>query len=142
MQDNIEEAIEEKQVNIDEQCGLLNEKIDKIETYSTEEQVIGTWIDGKPIYRKVVSTTISDFAGTKDIDLNVTDVDVFTDGKVLINTSSYTSIDYSQSSTSYYMRHWIFRKTSSNNTVSVVVNMSDGVTGTIYVIIEYTKTTD
>ena len=27
------------------------------EVYSTEEQVIGTWIDGKPIYRKVLICT-------------------------------------------------------------------------------------
>ena len=24
------------------------------DNYSTEEQVVGTWIDGKPLYRKVV----------------------------------------------------------------------------------------
>lgn len=38
MQDNIEDAI-----------GDVNEKLN----YSTEEKVIGTWIDGKPIYRRV-----------------------------------------------------------------------------------------
>ena len=33
----------------------LNEKIDVLENYSTEEKIIGKWIDGKPIYRKVVN---------------------------------------------------------------------------------------
>ena len=28
--------------------------------YSTTEEVIGTWIDGKPLYRKVIQTIISD----------------------------------------------------------------------------------
>ena len=28
--------------------------------YSTTEEVIGTWIDGKPIYRKVIQTTAYD----------------------------------------------------------------------------------
>ena len=32
--------------------------------YSTNEQVIGTWIDGKPIYRKVVTLST-----TKTIDM-------------------------------------------------------------------------
>lgn len=32
------------------------------EVYSTEEQRIGTWIDGKPLYRLTISTTI--FTGT------------------------------------------------------------------------------
>ena len=36
MQDNIEDAIQ------------------KSEVYSKEEQVIGTWVDGKPLYRKVM----------------------------------------------------------------------------------------
>ena len=39
MQDNIEDAIEEKQ------------------TYSTEEKRIGTWVDGKPLYRKTIIYT-------------------------------------------------------------------------------------
>ena len=28
--------------------------------YSTTEEVVGTWIDGKPLYRKVIQTTVSD----------------------------------------------------------------------------------
>ena len=32
----------------------ITEKIDKESTYSTTETAIGTWIDGKTIYRKVV----------------------------------------------------------------------------------------
>lgn len=28
------------------------------EVYSTEEQKIGTWIDGKPLYRKIISSTL------------------------------------------------------------------------------------
>jgi hypothetical protein len=35
----------------------LDDKLDAIQTYSTEEQVVGTWIDGKPIYRKVYNFT-------------------------------------------------------------------------------------
>jgi hypothetical protein len=30
-------------------------ELNKANTYSTEEQVIGTWADGKPIYRKIAS---------------------------------------------------------------------------------------
>lgn len=33
-----------------------------LEVYSTEETRIGTWIDGKPLYRKVVEATTSDTA--------------------------------------------------------------------------------
>lgn len=47
LQDNVEEAIQK--------CNI----------YSTEEQVIGTWIDGKPIYRKI-------FTGTSNTQTNAT----------------------------------------------------------------------
>ena len=33
--------------------------INKLHTYSTTEQVVGTWINGKPIYRKVVEKTVN-----------------------------------------------------------------------------------
>lgn len=33
-------------------------KKDEGEIYSTEEQKIGTWVDGKPLYRKVISSTL------------------------------------------------------------------------------------
>ena len=50
--------------------GVFEEFIDVEKTknninYSTEEQVIGTWIDGKPIYRKV-------FTGTSNTQTNAT----------------------------------------------------------------------
>ena len=35
---------------------LLQESVNK---YSTDEQIIGTWIDGKPLYRKVIEGTLS-----------------------------------------------------------------------------------
>lgn len=33
--------------------------MESLNTYSTTEQVIGTWIDGKPIYRKVITYTLA-----------------------------------------------------------------------------------
>lgn len=44
---------------ISEELNQLNsnlKNIDTLETYLTDETVIGTWIDGKPIYRKFVYT--------------------------------------------------------------------------------------
>ena len=57
LQTNIEEAIEKKQA------------------YSTNEQVIGTWINGKPIYRKVVNIGALPNATTKNTAHNITDID-------------------------------------------------------------------
>lgn len=37
----------------------LDNYLNNRETYSTSEQVIGTWIDGKPIYRKVINSVLN-----------------------------------------------------------------------------------
>lgn len=50
-----EEYVERK-INVDGEEFLDVEKANAQQNYSTEEQVIGTWIDGKPIYRLVFTT--------------------------------------------------------------------------------------
>lgn len=45
-------------------------------TYSTSEQVVGTWTDGRPIYRQAFNgTNISTGSSTKYVDLIASDVD-------------------------------------------------------------------
>ena len=137
MENNVEDAINTVQSNLN----TTNQNIENLTTYSTtEEEVVGTWIDGKPIYRKVVVENVSNFSDTLNIDLGTSNVDVFIDGKVLINTADFTAIDHTATSTSYNMARWVFNK--STNEVQIYNNLQGGITGTIYVIIEYTKTTD
>ena len=106
--------------------------------YSTTEQAIGTWIDGKPIYRKVFNYT----ATTGDInvaDLSSLNIDTmchmygnFKDGNALIESipfyahSQYTVIPY-----------YNLKDKSLRLTVNIANLTCPGV-----VIIEYTKTTD
>lgn len=59
---------------------VTSSKIDSA-TYSTTEKVVGTWIDGKPIYRKTWSGTITLTAETvSDVDL-VTPVETIVDSR-------------------------------------------------------------
>ena len=37
----------------------VNEIVDDLNTYSTTEKKIGTWIDGKPIYEKTINSTVA-----------------------------------------------------------------------------------
>jgi hypothetical protein len=50
---------------------VTSDKIDSA-TYSTEEQVVGTWINGKPLYRKVVPFGALPNNTYKEIQLNGT----------------------------------------------------------------------
>lgn len=53
------EAYIEPQIFVRNSNGVYEEFIKKHEeVYSTEEVKIGTWVDGKPLYRKVISSTL------------------------------------------------------------------------------------
>lgn len=66
LQDNVEDAIPtlDNAVSTSSTNGVENQAItnyvnDKVlDTYSTTEQRIGTWIDGKPLYRRVLEDTL------------------------------------------------------------------------------------
>ena len=47
---------------------------DKGEIYSTEEQIVGTWIDGKPIYKKTINFTTT-AVGKHTITHNISDLE-------------------------------------------------------------------
>ena len=69
--------------------------------YSTDEQIIGTWIDGKPLYQKTVQVNIS----------------VTTD---LISYTSYTSVNNLNIKDIIDMKGILFQGTSSNsNQISI-----------------------
>ena len=61
---------------------------DKGEVYSTEEQRIGTWIDGKPLYRKVIDTLTLPSNATVEYD--ITNLNIATITK-LYGTASYNN---------------------------------------------------
>lgn len=122
-------------------ANYVNNYVEGLHTYSTTEQKVGTWINSKPIYRKVISQNITYYTGDINIDLNTANIELFTDARVLVDTDSFTSVTHSQPSTNFYIRNFVFRKSANNNTVTVSTNI-EGLSGTIYVIIEYTKTTD
>ena len=107
------------------------------EVYSTEEQKIGTWIDGKPLYRRIIKTkcpTGSDqFIDVAQID----DIDTvaFLFGLAVdINTNNYSAIPNPQ----------VYLCMSKNNNPCIYLTNSNGsFFGADTIIrIEYTKTTD
>lgn len=109
--------------------------------YSTEEQVIGTWIDGKPLYRKVGTIKFTsiysqgNFTVGSLISSNIkygTITKVFTDS--LLCNNLYNTFDSTIKSNIYVSAAggYIFGFTTRENYLNK----------TIYVVVEYTKTTD
>lgn len=73
-----------------------NADLKDMNVYSTEEKIVGTWIDGKPIYRKVITYTLSNaLTGLVEIAHNIQNIEtpiriVF--GKATVPGSSSNSI--------------------------------------------------
>ena len=112
------------------------------ESYSTEEQVIGQWIDGKPLYRKVVPFTYP--AGSPYYEGDIKSIDVTDIENVWIsdgwldqgNDKSQLNNYYSSSCYCYTSVHktddkwYVYTRQAGFNNRNAVA------------IIEYTKTTD
>jgi hypothetical protein len=108
-------------------------------TYSTSEQVVGTWIDGKPIYRKVIAgdatgTSFSVGIGDNDID-SIIKLDAY---RKVAGTPMDIVGGFYTSATDYF-KYW-YRKTTAD--VCQIEFRSSLGTYAYTAIIEYTKTTD
>lgn len=109
-------------------------KEDTKQKYSTEEQVIGTWIDGKPIYRKVLNIGNYSFvSGENTFEHNITNFETLIDMKIrnawVGNNRQYLWWEDYRSITMDTSKIYI-----STANASSFKNM--------FIIIEYTKSTD
>ena len=103
--------------------------------YSTDETVIGTWIDGKPLYRKIIKASVNQ--GVQKIydvsNMNLDDI-IRMDGSISQSEGSIVSLPYGTSSNDFAV---VYYPKSSNQ---IEVNTSRA--GIVNIIFEYTKTTD
>lgn len=116
--------------------------IKKGDNYSTNEQVIGTWINGKPLYRKSISFTPTPTSQT--ISLNIDNIDIC----VMVPYASYVfynnvyrNLPYSHTSDGGSISAWISKV---NRTCDIRYgNDYSGITFTSGLItVMYTKITD
>lgn len=116
---------------------------DKGEVYSTEEQRIGTWIDGKPLYRKVVNAQFGTVVqGTETtVEVNLKNVDfILVDKYWLDRKTASSAINQGYATDALYLGYTSF--SNSNTTLRFRTKQSWVSNTAIYAIIEYTKTTD
>lgn len=124
--------------------------ITRQEIYSTTETIIGTWIDGKTLYRKVISDIVSTTNGAwKDFNVfssNEIDTIVSLVGTFTYTSGSTVSIPYTRTTGSNYSdREYILANVHKyNGTLNVVAyhpsNYSGLMSGQKFrIIVEYTK---
>lgn len=119
-----------------EQDGYACDYINDLHTYSTTEQRVGTWIDGKPLYRKYLKISGLPENTTKVVDTGISNLD-------------FIKIDYGKSYCTWQTPK-IYPILRSSLTVEIDDSKKIAITSTttygsgwwMYVMLEYTKTTD
>lgn len=118
--------------------GVTNYTMDEVETG-------GTWIDGKPIYRRILTVSvpkINTWYVSTDDDM-LTNVDAVVKYDFIGDTSTRVVNADSFYSTSAYTRAYIERQSNNRNSIKLVCWTNDSVMlGTARAIVYYTKTTD
>lgn len=126
MQDNIENAIN----NVDEKFN-----------YSTEEKVVGTWIDGKPLYQKTYSGTMvnasSEAKNIINIDVDYSEIWIDLQNSFITSQNESLTLNYYFAPTDYSRTY--IKKDQNAVRIKTGVDLS----GRNYIItLKYTKTTD
>ena len=102
--------------------------------YSTEEQVIGTWIDGSPIYQKTIVFDVNTFGRWTQVSLGDESYNVISHNSYIQITNSTTNLPIPTYRTSNSFSQILFTPT----TVEVYIASNDYF-GTCYSTIRYTK---
>lgn len=123
---------------IQENAEVAIDGIDNKFNYSTEEQVIGTWINGEPIYRLVVEYTLGDAINTYK------DVVTIPNIKQMINAYGwFTNVDTQFNiPRSYDGEEITFYLDQKNQRIREKHNYTYANDLPAYITLEYTKTID
>lgn len=119
--------------NLNEMQNILNDKFN----YTQEEQRIGTWIDGKPLYRKVFSIINPAETNTNYEDLTSYDMETIVHLYGFYKNSTGTfGIPFHDSDTNYSVM-FVSGGKQLRGRFGIPANIIEA-----KVVIEYTKTTD
>lgn len=130
-------------LDVQDDDGAVNALNSNLKTYTESEQVIGTWIDGKPLYRK--SKVIRNVSTTPvNIAMELSNIDLFVNVSMMLRDST--------SSHNWRPIPWTFNAEmaawsggfyiTSSGTLCMQLGTSLDDADTVVIIIEYTKTTD
>lgn len=117
----------------------VNNKFNEISAYSTEEKVIGTWINGKKLYEKTIYINTGSTADTDVViaNLNIDNIEYLkiTDGSIFSN-NNWWDVNFYYSNTIYAAT---YIRPEEN---AIKGKYGSYILGTGYITINYTRTTD
>jgi hypothetical protein len=110
--------------------------------YSTEEQVIGTWVDGKPVYQKVFILTSLNWDGDNDIGLSQLNIDELVMSTAIAKRSDdnyLLPLPFTHPAGINYSLTYTFTDVFK---LGLRIGSSLGTFSKLQLILQYTKTTD
>jgi len=114
---------------------------ENLDIYSTEEQVIGKWIDGKLLYRKVIDVNVNNLSTSNDVSFDCTNIEQVIEIKgIMKRFESWEKLPKGTSNSDYLIDIYVY--TNENKILIAAGNSVINGISKIYLIIEYTKTTD
>ena len=117
---------------------------DNLHEYSTEEKIVGKWIDGKPIYEKVIYTDIRD-RDWHNIQMNVSIDNIIKLKGILYQGNGYPYFIEVQGNTYPNAENramFLYKKDENYIRYGVLYTQADLTSSYLYITIQYTKTTD
>lgn len=117
---------------------------DNLHEYSTEEKIVGKWIDGKPIYEKVIYVNITD-RDWHNIQMNVSVDNIIKLKGILYRGNGYPYFIELQGNTYPNMDNLamlLYKKDENYIRYGVLYTQSDLTSSYLYITIQYTKTTE
>ncbi len=120
--------------------GYSSNYINKLNTYSTTEQVIGKWIDGRLIYRKVINSTSSLSAGFNYINHGIKNIDKLVNHRLYVyyGTDNYVGGAF-QDETTFVTLNYVSPVKAN---IDVGSTWGNSFTNGFTLILEYIKTID
>ena len=105
--------------------------------YSTTEQVVGTWVDGKTLYEKTILGTTEQSVPETQVNHGINNLDtvVSIEGSIRCGTQYQTLFEHSRPSNEEFTR-------ISDTVISIVSTDSDWRGKPFHITLRYTKTTD
>ena len=130
-----------KENNILKYNGSMWMNSDNLHEYSTEEKIVGTWIDGKPIYEKVIYENIKD-RDWHNIQMNVSIDNIIKLKGILYQGSGYPYFIELQGNTYPEANNravLLYKKDENFIRYGVLYPQTDLSSTYLYIIIQYTK---
>ena len=118
----------------------IETELDKLQTYSTEEQAIGRWIDGKTIYRKCLTYEITKNGGRFYPDLSYSEMIRITGSVSTFNSSGDILLSYPWGKIDNESAEFQVYTSVKNGYIEFYVGAKNTAPNfKIYLILEYTK---